>query len=202
MNGLLHGDNVGYYPGGAVQHRFTYREGKKVGTNFEYYPDGQVSMREVGTNNGTDLAQYTYTENQMLISEKKFRNEKPHGTWTLYFPGTRIPSLKETYENGKLSGMRYTYHPSGKIAKEETYKFDLLAGPLRTYYEDGQLESLGEYRNSRKHGLYTAYYPGGKIREQGEYIADKKHKTWTDYDEQGNVKDTLVYRAGILVPQK
>ena len=23
MNGLLHGDNVGYYPDGAVQHQFT-----------------------------------------------------------------------------------------------------------------------------------------------------------------------------------
>ena len=56
LNGYLHGENIGYYPDGAVQHRFVITgEGRKVGTNFEYYPGGKVKTKEVGSNNGTDL---------------------------------------------------------------------------------------------------------------------------------------------------
>ena len=102
------------------EHRFTYKEGKKVGTNFEYYPDGTIRTKEVGSGNGSDLTRYSYDEQQALESEKKFRDEKPHGTWTYYFPGTKNPKVRETYEAGKLSGTRYTYHSNGKVAKEES----------------------------------------------------------------------------------
>ena len=87
------------------------------------------------------------------------------------------------------------------MATEETYKHNLLAGPFRSFFESGQPESVGEYRNSRKHGMFTFYHPNGKIREQGEYIADKKHREWKEYDQAGNLKTTLVYRAGILLPE-
>jgi antitoxin component YwqK of YwqJK toxin-antitoxin module len=202
LNGQLHGDNIGYYPAGGVQHRFTYKEGKKIGTNYEYYPNGEIKTKEIGTNNGNDLTQLSYDENRTLQTEKKFRNEKPHGTWTIYFPGSKVPRIKETYDEGNLTGIRYTYHENGKIAHEESYKFNLLAGPFTTYFENGQLESSGEYRNNRKHGLFTAYYPSGKIREQGEYVADRKHKEWKEFDEEGNLKNALIFRAGTLVTPK
>src|SRR5690606_29322362 len=127
---------------------------------------------ETGSSSGVDLTRLTYDENGVLLSEEKFRNEKPHGTQVFNFPGTKTPRIKESYEEGKRMGIRYTYHANGKVATEETYKFDLLAGPSTTYYENGKIASRTEYRNSRKHGLHTAWYPNGKIREQGEYVAD------------------------------
>jgi antitoxin component YwqK of YwqJK toxin-antitoxin module len=199
LNGKLEGDNTAYYPNGAVEHRFTYKDGKKSGVNLEYHSNGKTRVKETAALKGIEITQLTYDENELLVSEKKFRNEKPHGTWTFYFEGTKKIKRKESYENGKLSGTRYTYFSNGKLATEEIFKFNLLAGPFKTYYEDGTRESEGEYRSNRRHGLFTGYHANGKMREQGEYIADKKHKVWKEFDTQGNLKRTLIFKAGILV---
>jgi antitoxin component YwqK of YwqJK toxin-antitoxin module len=135
----------------------------------------------------------------LLVSEKKFKNEKPEGTWTYYWEGSKTEKQKETYEGGKLNGRRIIYFKNGKPAREENLKFNILVGPFKTYYEAGGIESQGEYRSNRKHGLYTGFHPNGKMKEQGEFIADKKHKEWKEFDEQGNLKRTLIFKAGILV---
>ena len=94
----------------------------------------------------------------MLVSEKKLKNSVPEGTWIYYYEGQKIVKIKESYEGGKLNGMRYTYYPSGKVKLEESYKANLLAGPVKTYFDTGALETVTEYRSNRKHGPYTAYY--------------------------------------------
>src|SRR5690606_28450207 len=104
LEGQLEGPNTAYFPDGAVQHRFQYKAGRKVGSNYEYYPNGQVRIKETGSHNGVDLTRITYDENGLVISEQKFRNEKPHGTWTYYHEGTKTMRIKETYDAGKLSG--------------------------------------------------------------------------------------------------
>src|SRR5690606_26999347 len=111
----------------------------------------------------------------------------------------KTPREKETYQEGKRHGIRYTYFPSGNTEKEETYKFDLLAGPSKTYYPSGELASVVEYRNNRRIGLFTAYYPDKTIKEQGEYVADKKHKEWKQYDETGKLVTTIIYKAGVVI---
>jgi antitoxin component YwqK of YwqJK toxin-antitoxin module len=136
------------------------------------------------------------------ISEKKYRNKLPTGTWVFYYEDGKTEKVKENYENGKLSGIRYEYFANGKISKEETYKFNMLNGPFKTYYENGEVEASGECKSQRRHGVFTAYYPSGKIKEQGEYIADRKHKDWNEYDEQGKIVRTFVFKAGILVETK
>jgi antitoxin component YwqK of YwqJK toxin-antitoxin module len=199
LNGKMHGDNTAYYPTGEILHRFKYKEGKKIGTNYQYYRNGKIKTKEIASANGIELTQFNYNENEALLSEKKFKNEKPHGLWITYFDGSKNIKIKETYENGKLNGIRYTYYANGTLAKEETLKFDLLAGPFKTYYENGALESMGIYKSNRKHGMYIRYHASGKVKEQGEFIADKKHKEWKEFNEQGNLERTLIFRAGILV---
>ena len=143
-----------------------------------------------------------FTDTDKLMSVKRFKNKHPEGLWIFYYPDGKTEHLKENYENGKLSGIRYEYFENGKLAKEETYKFNLLAGPYKTYYQAGGVEAEGELRSNRRHGLFTAYHPNGKIKEQGEYIADKKHKEWKEFDEHGNLVKTDVFKAGLLVEPK
>ena len=149
--------------------------------------------------NGIDATLQEFDENGFVKSEKKLRTGRPHGQTVVYFDGTKTPRLKKTYENGKLSGVRQTFFPSGKIQKEETFKFNLLTGPIRTYYESGALESTAEYRSNRRQGPFTSYHPNGKIKEQGEYAADKKHKEWKVYDENGGLVSSTMFRAGVEV---
>ncbi len=199
LAGKLEGDNIAYYPDGVVKHRFTFRDGKKIGTNYEYHPSSKIKTKEVSTNNGIDLSQWNYDTNGVLTSEKKFRNDQPHGQWVYYYDNSETVRLRETYLNGKLTDKRISYYRNGKIEKEETYAFGLLAGPFKYYYEDGTLQSAGTFKSNRKFGLFTSYYPNGKIREQGEYVGDKQHKEWKEYDEQGNLKRTIIFRAGTVV---
>jgi antitoxin component YwqK of YwqJK toxin-antitoxin module len=143
-----------------------------------------------------------YSDTEKQVSQKRYRNQHPHGTWVFYYEDGKTEKLKENYENGKLSGIRYEYFSNGRLAKEETYKYNMLNGPFKTYYEDGSKEAEGECRSQRRHGLFTDYYPNGNMKEQGEYIADKKLKEWKEYDEQGNVVRKFVFKAGILVEPK
>jgi antitoxin component YwqK of YwqJK toxin-antitoxin module len=201
MNGRLHGDNTGYYASGTVKHRFKYKEGFKTGTGLTYHPNGVLARKEQFALNGIDWVVEEFTDSAKRISEKRYRNQQPHGQWTFYYPDGKTEKVKETYEAGKLHGVRYEYFSTGKLSREETWKFSLLNGPFKSYYPSGKVESEGEFRSHRKHGLFTAYYENGNIKEQGEYIADKKHKEWKEFDEQGNVVKTYVFKAGILIEE-
>jgi antitoxin component YwqK of YwqJK toxin-antitoxin module len=149
--------------------------------------------------NGIESTVTEYTEAGALVSEKHLKNDKPHGLWTVYHPDGKTPQTKETYLDGKLNGIRYTYYPTGKVKKEEPIKFNLLAGSVKTYFEQGTLESTGEYRSNRRHGLFTTYFSNGQIREQGQYLGDKKQGPWKEFDEKGNLMRTLIFKAGNLV---
>jgi antitoxin component YwqK of YwqJK toxin-antitoxin module len=136
------------------------------------------------------------------VSRKIFKKEKPEGVWIYYGEDGKTPRLKETYENGKLHGIRTTYYPTGQKSLEETYQFNLITGPVKSYYENGKIKWQCDYRAGRQHGLYTSFYETGMMKEQGEYIANKKHKDWVEYDEQGKVIKTYTFKAGILVEDK
>jgi antitoxin component YwqK of YwqJK toxin-antitoxin module len=202
MAGKLHGDNTAYFPDGAVRHRFRYQEGAKTGTNVEYHANGAVSVKETVAFNGVDTREEAYTPEGKQLSEKTYHKLRPQGTWVFYGEDGKTPRLKETYENGKLHGLRITYYPSGKKQVEEPYQFNMIAGKVINYYEDGGIQSEAEYRSSRMHGLYTSYHPNGKIREQGEYVANRKHKEWREFDQNGQLTKTYVFNAGILAEEK
>ena len=202
LDSKLHGNNIAYYPDGSVRHNFQFKEGSKTGINISYFQNGNVATREQVSLNGQVVTLDEFNKEGFQLSRKTYKKEKPEGVWFHYAEDGKTPRLKETYENGKLHGLRTTYYPDGKKSLEETYQFNLITGPVRKYYENGNVEWQCEYRASRQHGLYTSFYPSGMMKEQGEYIADKKHKDWIEYDEQGKVVKTYTFKAGILIEDK
>src|SRR5690606_5678334 len=160
-----------------------------------YYADGKIKTKEQIASNGIDAEVQTFSEQGHLITEKRFRNTKLHGLSVSYYEGTKVPHIKETYTDGKLSGIRYTYYPSGKIKQEESVAFNLLVVPFKTYYENGNAETIYQYRSNRKHGLFTSFHENGKTKEQGNYVADKKHGSWKTYSTEGKLIKTTTYKA-------
>ena len=75
----------------------------------ERYPDGTIKIRENGSANGTDLVRFTYAEDGVLTSEQKFRHEKPQGTWTYYFPGTKTPRGRTSASSRRAPGHWHPY---------------------------------------------------------------------------------------------
>ncbi|MEQ8423397.1 MAG: toxin-antitoxin system YwqK family antitoxin [Cyclobacteriaceae bacterium] len=202
LDSKLHGNNIAYYPDGSIRHNFQFKEGNKIGVNIAYFPDGKIKTREQVSLNGQTTTVDEYDEQGIQLSKKVFKKEKPDGTWVYYASDGKTPRLRETYENGKLHGLKTTYYPSGAKSLEETYRFNLITGPVRSYYENGKVKWQCEYRAGRQHGLYTSFYESGMMKEQGEYVANKKHKDWVEYDEQGKVTKIYTFRAGILQEEK
>ena len=199
LEGRMHGANNGYYPEGTVRHRYQFRDGRKTGTNFRYYPNGQVETKEAYSLSGMDMKEENFSEEGIRLSERNFRNNKPHGKWTSWQADGKTPSVIEEYENGKLHGLRTTFHPNGKKATEETWQFNLITGEVRNYYESGELEWKCLFRGSRMHGTYIAYHPNKTVKETGEYIANRKHGEWKEFDESGNLLRTTLFMAGLPV---
>jgi antitoxin component YwqK of YwqJK toxin-antitoxin module len=197
QNSRLHGDNTGYYPDGKIRHEYHFREGKKTGINYRYYPNGGVEIKEQVSISGTDIEEEYFTEDGIKISIRNFRNDKPHGRWIYYKEDGKTPALSENYENGKLHGVRTRYFPNGEKSVEEMYQFNLITGPVKNYYETGKLEWECIYRGNRMHGTYTGYYPQGGIKEQGEYVANRKHGIWKEFDQTGKIISTIRYTAGV-----
>ena len=201
-NGRLDGENIAYYTDGTIRHRFQYKEGSRTGSNLEYHPNGQIKSKEQVALNGIDVTEEGYDDTGKAVYEKHFRQLKPRGIWIFYGADGKTLKLKETYENGKLHGLRTQYFPNGEKQTEEMYQYNLITGPVKNFYDTGKPESVAEYRANRPHGLFISYYPNGKLKEEGEYVAGKKHKEWKEYDEQGNLMKTYVFKAGILAEEK
>jgi len=199
LAGRLHGDNIGYYEDGKIQHRYRYKNGLKTGRNLEYYPSQQVKLEEKITNAASSLK--SFSENGTPIFEKFYKEGKPTGFWKYFAADGQHFVMTETYLDGRLHGMRTQYYPNGKPSAAETWQYDLITGPVKNYYEDGTLSSEGLYRANRRHGLYTAYYPNKKIKEQGVYVSNSKHKEWKSYDETGKLIKTQVFNAGRLAKE-
>jgi antitoxin component YwqK of YwqJK toxin-antitoxin module len=196
MNGRLEGDNTGYYVDGTVQHQYHYKDGKKTGSNYDYYPSQKVRRKEQLALNGIDLTAEEYTEDGQLTAIKKFRNNLPHGVWLTYNEGSKVVQSKSPYENGKLNGIRLTYYSDGKIQTEEEFKADVRTGTVTTYYDTGPVESVTQYRSNRKHGPAKVYYENGLLKEEGNFAANKKHGEWKTYNDQGVLMESRLFKAG------
>ena len=181
---------------------FQYKDGARVGTNLEYHPNGKIKSKEVVSINGVDITAEAFRIDGTALHEKHYRKLKSHGTWLFFDTDGKSLTIKETYLNGKLHGLRTTYYPNGKRKTEEDYQYNLIQGTVKNFTEDGKTESVTEFRASRPHGLFTSYYPNGQVKEQGEYVAGKKHKEWKEFDENGKLTRTYVFKAGILVEDK
>lgn len=67
---------------------------------------------------------------------------------------------------GRLHGVRKTYHRSGKTASEATYVNGELTGETRGFSPDGKLIRVAPYVKGKRHGEVTDYWPEtGKVQQ-------------------------------------
>ncbi len=135
-----------------MRHQYNFNLGSKTGTNIDYFHNGKIKTREQLALNGIDSEVDEYDSAGRKIFEKNFREGRPHGFWYFYGADGKTLSLKETYKDGQLNGLRTSYHPNGEKKVEETWKYNLIMGPVKNFYENGKLLSNCEFRASRMHG--------------------------------------------------
>jgi antitoxin component YwqK of YwqJK toxin-antitoxin module len=91
--------------------------------------------------------------------EKMFLNNKPYGTWRVYFEKGGLYE-EFSYDNkGFLNGIYRKWYPNGIIFSEITFKNNLHHGITREWHENGNI-------------LYEANF------EEGEFKGTVRH--WTE----------------------
>ena len=115
---------VYYDETGILLSREKYSLGKKDGTSYVYYPDGNIS------------------------EERNYKLDVQTGTFKQYFPGKSIKG-QGNYINGKLEGRVAYYYPNGTEVAAGFYKNDLKTGPWIYKEENGKIKEKELYKNGK-----------------------------------------------------
>jgi antitoxin component YwqK of YwqJK toxin-antitoxin module len=131
--------------------------------------------------------------------------------------------LSETpWVNGRIHGVKRTFHPNGELANETTFEKGLGTGTSRSFGPDGQLtrvvllvkgERHGEatdywldkpdavervipYRQGQVHGLARAFYLSGQLKWERPFKDNRPHGVEKQYAADGTVDKTLYWWEG------
>lgn len=157
---------------------FTLNEVAGAETINSYYPNGKLSSKvefnEVGLPHG--LA-HEFTENGILISEKR-------------------------YEDGRLQGISKLYYSSGKIMTEWGNKYDKREGIAIGYYENGNIKDKGYYKSDKLDGVVLKYRKDGTLKSKMNFKENLPNGIAETFDIDGTLEYEYTYSHGQLILRK
>lgn len=179
-----------------------FKDDEPVGKFVYWYPNNEVKAIIIHEENSNRSVAYMYHENGKMMSYGIYRDQKKDSIWNYYGPSERL-SLKESYKNGVLHGIKTIYYvpqergvPTTQVAKTITYKNGLLDGPMKAYFDNGVIKETGNYTNDKRNGVFKKYYPSGKIQFIYRYKMDEYHGWQQTFDGKGMVIGSKYYING------
>lgn len=166
-----------------------FKDDEPIGTFTYYYPSSKVKAVITHKKGGRSEA-YMYHENKKLLAFGIYVNQKKDSIWTHYSPNGRL-SLRETYKNDTLHGIRTVYYVTGVpddvtvIMSEQTFVDGRLNGPAKEYFPDGVIKMEGNYLEGGLNGVVNRYHPNGEIYIKERWKDKEKHGWWFTYDAMG-----------------
>jgi antitoxin component YwqK of YwqJK toxin-antitoxin module len=170
--------------------------------------------------------QKTYPKSSALEFKGAFKDDKPTGVFTFYYPSTKVKAVvrhsdKEArseaffyHENGELmtygvyrnmkkDSVWLNFGPSGRISFKESYKNDILDGAKVVYFvsedlnnKSSKISSMSNYKNGQLDGELKEYFDFGGTKTTGQYTADKKVGIWQEYHPNGQKMAFTRYKNG------
>ncbi|OJX34964.1 MAG: hypothetical protein BGO87_09505 [Flavobacteriia bacterium 40-80] len=204
--GRKQGDWVKYYPNSKhIEYKGTFKDDKPTGVFYYYEYDGTVKM-VANHNPVTGRSEvYFYHDNKAVKASGIFRNMKKDSVWT-YYSNTGIISKRETYKNGFLEGMVYSYYVNNmkktspqKVCEEIPYKGGKKNGVAKEYYIDGTLKKECIYKDDKLTGTYKTYLPGGVLESESYFYNNNRHGVGVFHTASGKQYSYFIY--GEKVPQ-
>ena len=172
--------------------------------------------------------QKTDPNTKALIYKGQFKDNKPVGTFTYYYPNKKIQAIiihtpnsprstatfyhetgtvlsKGIYQNMKKDSIWLSYTPSGTLTMSESFKDDKFDGPRIVYYppalSDKKVLVMASYINYSKgliNGLKIEYFETGVTKSKANYINNKKTGVCEVYYPSGKVMNQERYKDGVL----
>jgi antitoxin component YwqK of YwqJK toxin-antitoxin module len=136
-----------------------------------------------------------YNESGVLKYVGQFRDSKPYGEFTYYYPGMKVKAVSKFSENGDVSRTTL-YHDNGfKMAQGKYFrqKKDSVWNYFSGYDAD-MLIATEYYVDTLKTGVWPKYYADGSIAEEVTYVNDKREGPWRQYFTDGKLKLKATYK--------
>jgi antitoxin component YwqK of YwqJK toxin-antitoxin module len=166
---------------------------------FSFGLSAQVNQVDAkGRKQGEWVKYYESSKVPQYIGQ--FKDDKPVGKFTYYYPNNKIKAIvihdeksgrsesfmyhenkqlmaHGIYRNMKKDSIWSHYGPSGRISFQETYKDDVLHGKKTIYYvPEDPLDKRAivaqemNFVNGRLHGENKEYFPDGKLKKEATYV--------------------------------
>lgn len=149
----------------------------------------------------TDGKYVGYEENQ-LVEEGEYVNNKKVGVWTKYYPnGNKKHEL--TFANNIANGFARIYYRSGRIQEEGIWKMNQWAGQYKYYYENGNLKYDWSYNASgKREGEQRYFHENGVIQYIGDWKDGKEAGELREYNDDGSLSAKRFFADGNIQPEK
>ncbi|OPZ30550.1 MAG: MORN repeat variant [Lentisphaerae bacterium ADurb.BinA184] len=153
-------------------------------------PDGRID--------GTETAFADWYRKPSRLSP--FKQDVRHGVERLFQNGGEVLQAEVPWEDGKIHGVKKTYHPSGALASETTYVQGSPTGLSRSFAPDGQLLRALPFKDGRRNGPMTDYWPGRgeTVQRVIEYRDGEVDGMSREYYADGKVKWEKPFRRNTL----
>jgi antitoxin component YwqK of YwqJK toxin-antitoxin module len=103
-----------------------------------------------------------FSQQGHLSYKGDFKDDKPHGLWTTFFPDG-----KPRWRGHKKEGLNH--------------------GQYTMWYENGRKRMEGTYENGQKHGRSMSWHPNGVKWQYKFHQFGEPKGTWSTWDNQGNL---------------
>ena len=158
----------------------------------------------------------------------EYKDGERHGIERYYRTYRKVPQMECTWKQGKLHGVKKTYHDNGSLMSETTYEDGEPVGEGRTYGPAGKVLEVTPYQNGAIHGERVQHWPGteedaprriipyqegvvegtvrdfyqdGALYRAWQFRNGRPHGIEIQYDEEGKKTRTRYWLDGDIVPR-
>ncbi len=186
---LLNGSYKKWYSNGIPEWEGGFVKDLQVGPWRSFYSNGVKSAEGTYDQTGNPAESYTAFYRSASKSEqiKGYKNGKPNGIQTLYFPDGKIKSVS-TIEQDQFKQLE-CYNLSGEkvyTAREEDGIFN-----FKSFFPDGTVKLEGKYIKGAKNGPWKGYNIFGSLLTEENWVNGYRSGVQKVFYSNGNPK--LIY---------
>ena len=134
-----------------------------------------------------------YDKEGKLKYEGQFKDDKPTGKFTYYYPTGKVKTESVFSNNGTITRTKSYDEVNGKLMAVGKYVNE-KKDSVWTYYNVDQVVIATEiYTNGIKTGTWKSYYPDGKLLEVKTYKNGLLDGPWEQYFESGAIRTKATY---------
>jgi antitoxin component YwqK of YwqJK toxin-antitoxin module len=163
---------------------------------------GSSVLGQVKNQRDTDGRKQGYWEatdrNGKLVYRGYFKNDKPVGEMTRYYPDGGVRVIMVYDETSEKARARFFWQ-NGEPAAEGNY-VHTKRDSIWVYYSyyTKTVSNKTAYTAGKRNGSSLSFYPDGEIAEEVWWKEDMKDGVWKQYFENGRLKLSAAYRNGKL----